>query len=71
MDFWRNRRTVVTGGSGFLGSAVVARLRKRGAENVFVPRSAEYDLREVRAVILMLEDARPDFLYILQVSSAA
>jgi GDP-L-fucose synthase len=44
-NFWRGRRVVVTGGAGFLGSRVVAQLRERGAINVFVPRSADLDLR--------------------------
>jgi GDP-L-fucose synthase len=44
-DFWRGRRVVVTGGAGFLGSRVVAQLRNRGATNIFVPRSADLDLR--------------------------
>jgi GDP-L-fucose synthase len=39
-------RLVVTGGGGFLGSRVVSRLRKHGASDVFVPRSAEHDLVE-------------------------
>jgi GDP-L-fucose synthase len=37
---------VVTGGGGFLGSRVVARLRERGAGDVAVPRSRELDLVE-------------------------
>src|SRR5438309_11857121 len=44
-NFWRGQRVVVTGGAGFLGSRVVAQLRERGATNVFVPRSADLDLR--------------------------
>jgi GDP-L-fucose synthase len=44
-NFWRDQRVVVTGGAGFLGSRVVAQLREQGAENVFVPRSADLDLR--------------------------
>ena len=39
------RRVMVTGGGGFLGRAVVARLEAAGADDVFVPRSADYDLR--------------------------
>ena len=38
------RRVMVTGGAGFLGGAVVARLEGAGS-SVFVPRSRDYDLR--------------------------
>jgi GDP-L-fucose synthase len=39
-----NKRVVVTGGAGFLGSRVVARLKERGARDVLVPRSKTTDL---------------------------
>ncbi len=42
-SFWSGRRVVVTGGSGFLGRRVVARLTDHGADPV-VPRSADFDL---------------------------
>ena len=58
--FWADKRVAVTGGSGFLGSYIVEKLRERGAREVFVPRSAQYDLRELEAVRRMLADARPD-----------
>ena len=41
-----DQRIVVTGGAGFLGSRVVARLQARGAKDVLVPRTATMDLRE-------------------------
>ncbi len=41
--FWDGRRTLVTGGSGFLGSAVRDRLTGMGAD-VIAPTHAEYDL---------------------------
>jgi GDP-L-fucose synthase len=59
--FWSGRRVVVTGGAGFLGSRIVARLREAGAD-VFVPRSREYDLRDPEAVGRMYRDARPSLV---------
>ena len=46
MGYWHDRQIVVTGGAGFLGSRVVERLRRLGANRVRVPRSATSDLRE-------------------------
>ncbi|MCC6188056.1 MAG: GDP-L-fucose synthase [Anaerolineales bacterium] len=57
-DYWKQRRVVVTGGAGFLGSFVVARLRTRGAE-VFVPRKQDYDLVQLDAVRAVLAEAQP------------
>ncbi len=61
-DFFRNKRIVVTGGSGFLGSFVVDQLRARGATEIFVPRSRDYDLVEMAAVRKLYDDARPDLV---------
>jgi GDP-L-fucose synthase len=61
-NFWQQRRVVVTGGAGFLGSYVVKRLADAGCASVFVPRSAEYDLRQAAAIERLYEDARPDLV---------
>jgi GDP-L-fucose synthase len=55
-----SQRIVVTGGAGFLGRAVVRRLGELGCRDVFVPRSRDYDLRDVAAVRRLYADARPD-----------
>jgi GDP-L-fucose synthase len=56
------KRVTVTGGAGFLGSHVVAELRKAGCGEIFVPRSRDYDLRRADAVARMYADARPEIV---------
>lgn len=62
MGLWDHTRVVVTGGAGFLGSHVVECLRLRGAAEIFVPRSREYDLVQFDAVKRLFRDARPDIV---------
>ena len=62
MDFWKDRRVVVTGGAGFLGSRVVAALQRRGVSHPFVPRKKDYDLVSGDAVRKMYADSRPDLV---------
>ncbi|MGQ9571365.1 MAG: GDP-L-fucose synthase family protein [Thermodesulfovibrionales bacterium] len=62
MTFWGNRRILVTGGSGFLGSFVVEKLRERGSKDIFIPRSKDYNLVEMEAVKRLYKDARPDIV---------
>jgi GDP-L-fucose synthase len=61
-DYFRNKRIVVTGGAGFLGSFVVEQLRARGAGDVIVPRSRDYDLVDMAGVRKLYDDARPDLV---------
>jgi len=53
---------MVTGGAGFLGSAVVRRLRESGATEIFVPRVEDYDLRTQADIDRALADSRPDLV---------
>ncbi len=59
---WAGRRVMVTGGGGFLGRAVVARLGATGVTDVFVPRSRAYDLRTLDGIERALADGRPELV---------
>src|SRR5260370_33973261 len=54
-DFWSGARVLVTGGAGFLGSRGVGKLRRRQCEEIFVPGSKDFDLRQTEGISRMLE----------------
>lgn len=60
MSFWNTKRVLVTGGSGFLGRFVVAKLRGKGCRALSVVRRRDYDLRSFDGVRRALSDTRPD-----------
>ena len=62
MSFWSNKRVLITGGAGFLGSFVVEKLRQRGCKDIFVPRRKDYDLVEMEAVKRIHKDTQPNMV---------
>jgi len=62
MNFWSEKKVMVTGGAGFLGRHVVEKLRARGCEHIIVPRSRDYDLRTEEAVVRLYKDHQPDMV---------
>jgi len=42
--FWKDKRVIVTGGAGFLGSFVIEKLKGRGATDIYIPRIENYNL---------------------------
>jgi GDP-L-fucose synthase len=56
------QRIVVTGGSGFLGQAVCAGLRRRGCTELSVPEHRDYDLLDPLAVERIFVDFRPEVI---------
>lgn len=62
MSYWENKRVLVTGGAGFLGSYVVAKLKERVCQNIFIPRSKDYDLVQIEAVKRVYKDSKPDIV---------
>jgi GDP-L-fucose synthase len=59
MGFWTGKCVVVTGGQGFLGSFIAQKIRQRGCEQLFLPRSQQYDLREKEHVDRLFQEVRP------------
>ena len=54
------RRILVTGGAGFLGSHLCQQMAAAGCRHVFAPRRCEYDLREAREIRTMLAELQPE-----------
>jgi GDP-L-fucose synthase len=59
MSLNKDQRIVLTGGAGFVGSVVLAKLRERGYRDVVVIRRKDYDLTSEAAVERMYVDLKP------------
>jgi GDP-L-fucose synthase len=59
-NFWQDKRIIVTGGAGFLGSFVLEKLRQRGGKDIVVPRVEEYDLVDRDAIGRLFDDTISD-----------
>jgi len=55
MSFWKQKKVLITGGSGFLGSHLVATLKEQGAE-VSAPSHKQYDLVKSENIARMYDD---------------
>jgi len=62
MNFWSDKRVLVTGGAGFLGSRLVAKLREFSPAEIFIPRRATCDLVEQSNIERLYEKTRPDIV---------
>lgn len=61
MNYWKNKKIIVTGGSGFLGMQIVDKLKKYSAE-VFIPRTKKTNLIDYNQVMKFFEDIKPDIV---------
>ncbi len=58
----KNKRFLVTGGAGFLGSFVVEKLRSHGYTKIIVARHEDYNLVSMGAVRRLYADSRPEIV---------
>src|SRR5262245_56639969 len=63
MSSLKNKRILVTGGGGFLGSHVVEQLKDRGCADVYAVRSRDYDLVTERDTIRLFEEHPADVVF--------
>jgi GDP-L-fucose synthase len=61
-DFFKDRRIVVTGGAGFLGSYLIEGLQKRGCKNILIPKIEDYNLVNLPDVVKMYDVMKPDIV---------
>jgi GDP-L-fucose synthase len=57
-----DKRILLTGGGGFLGSHIQEALREAGARDVFAPRRREFDLTRAADIQRLFEGVRPQIL---------
>ena len=62
VEFWKNKKVLVTGGNGFVGKNLLLKFDSLGIENVYAPSSSEYDLTDQTQVDNLFSSYRPDIV---------
>lgn len=61
-SYWKNKKVVVTGGKGFLGSYVVEALQNKNCKEVYALGSKDYDLTDLNNIKKLYLDYNPDIV---------
>ena len=72
-SFWQDKRVVLTGGAGFLGSFVTEKLKQDGATDIYIPYIEDYNLvdpNEIRRLFTnSLKDVDPKNVVVIHLAA--
>ena len=57
-----NKKILVTGGTGFLGTRIVAKLKRIGCKHIIAPTRKEFDLTKIDDIIRLYKKRTPDIV---------
>ena len=60
----KERKILVAGGSGMVGSSILRKLKEHGYNNLLLPKRSELDLLDQSSVYHYLNKNKPDFIFI-------
>ena len=59
----KGKKAIVTGGAGFVGQQLCAKLKARGVADIVVPRRKDYDLTKIEGVRRLYDAGTPDIVF--------